>query len=78
MTGIDGLTYKNISGIVSLGHTTDVQSVVIDGVTYNVSHEHNEDGTVKVQKDVLPYNYDNMDKFTYNYYNNLLDLQTNY
>lgn len=47
MTGVDGLTYKNISGIVSLGHTTDIQSVVIDGVTYNVSHEHNEDGTVK-------------------------------
>ena len=49
-----------------------------DGKCRYINKIMNEDGTVKVQKDVLPYNYDNMDKFTYNYYNNLLDLQTNY
>ena len=39
------LLYPNISGIVSLGHTTDVESVTIGDKTYNVAHEHNEDGT---------------------------------
>lgn len=45
---VDGeLIYKNISGIVSLGHTTDVSSVTCKNGTYTVAHEHNEDGTVK-------------------------------
>ncbi len=43
----DELTVKNISGIVSLGHTTDVEKVTIDGTDYKVAHEHNEDGTPK-------------------------------
>ena len=41
------LAIPNISGIVSLGHTTSVETVTIDGNTYNVAHEHNEDGTPK-------------------------------
>ena len=41
------LLYPNISGIVSLGHTTDVESVTIGDKTYKVAHEHNEDGTPK-------------------------------
>ena len=48
----DELAVKNISGIVSLGHTTDVEKVTItdkDGkaVDYKIAHEHNEDGTPK-------------------------------
>ena len=39
------LLYPNISGIVSLGHTTDVESVTIGDNTYNVAHDHNPDGT---------------------------------
>ena len=41
------LLVPNISGIVSLGHTTDVETVTINGKTYTVAHEHNEDGTPK-------------------------------
>ncbi len=39
--------FENISGIVSLGHTTDVETVSVDGNTYKVAHEYNDDGTVK-------------------------------
>ena len=39
------LLYPNISGIVSLGHTTDVESVTIGEKTYTVAHDHNKDGT---------------------------------
>ena len=39
------LLYPNISGIVSLGHTTDVESVTIGEKTYTVAHEHKADGT---------------------------------
>lgn len=39
--------FNNISGIVSLGHTTDVESVSVKGNTYKVAHEYNADGTVK-------------------------------
>ena len=39
------LLYPNISGIVSLGHTTDIESVTIGEKTYNVAHEHKPDGT---------------------------------
>ena len=46
MSSSDELTYKNIEGIVSLGHTTDVTSVTVGGVTYNVAHNHAADGTV--------------------------------
>ena len=40
-----GLAVPNISGIVSLGHTTDVTSVTATNGTYNVAHSHNADGT---------------------------------
>lgn len=43
----DSLAVPNISGIVSLGHTTDVTSVTASNGTYTVAHEHNADGTVK-------------------------------
>ncbi len=39
------LAVPNISGIVSLGHTTDVTSVTCNDGTYTVAHEHNADGT---------------------------------
>jgi len=41
------LQVENISGIVSLGHTTDVTTVTANNGTYTVAHDHNEDGTVK-------------------------------
>ena len=41
------LAVPNISGIVSLGHTTTVTEVTANGGTYKVAHEHNSDGTVK-------------------------------
>jgi hypothetical protein len=39
------LAVPNISGIVSLGHTTDVTSVTAKNGTYTVAHNHNADGT---------------------------------
>ena len=39
------MAFPNISGIVSLGHTTDIESVELNGKTYKVAHSHNEDGT---------------------------------
>ena len=41
------MTFPNISGIVSLGHTTGIDEVVVNGNTYKVAHEHNENGTPK-------------------------------
>ncbi len=41
------LAIPNISGIVSLGHTTDVTTVTAKNGIYTVAHEHNADGTVK-------------------------------
>ena len=41
------MAFPNISGIVSLGHTTSVETVEVNGTTYKVAHEHNEDGTPK-------------------------------
>ncbi|MBQ7391086.1 MAG: hypothetical protein IJV73_00220, partial [Clostridia bacterium] len=41
------LAVENISGIKSLGHTTDVTTVTVNDTTYTVAHEHNEDGTPK-------------------------------
>ncbi len=44
---VDGqLAIQNISGIVSLGHTTDRASVTAKNGTYTVAHSHNPDGTV--------------------------------
>ena len=40
------LAVENISGIKSLGHTTDVSSVTIGDKTYTVAKAHNADGTV--------------------------------
>ena len=43
---VDGqLLYPNISGIASLGHTTDVDSITIGDNTYTVAHDHKPDGT---------------------------------
>ncbi len=45
-TAKDGeLAVPNISGIVSLGHTSDVQTVTVKNGTYTVAHTHNADGT---------------------------------
>ncbi len=41
------LIVPNISGIVSLGHTTETKTVTVNGNTYNVASEHNADGTPK-------------------------------
>ncbi len=41
------LAYPNISGIVSLGHTSDLTSIKVNGTDYAIAHEHNEDGTPK-------------------------------
>ena len=41
------LAFPNISGIVSLGHTTTETSVEIGGVTYKVAHDHDENGVPK-------------------------------
>ena len=43
---VDGeLLYPNISGIVSLGHSTDIESITIGENTYNIAHDHKPDGT---------------------------------
>lgn len=47
ITEANTMKVENISGIVSLGHTTDVQTVTINGIEYKVAHEHNADGTPK-------------------------------
>ena len=39
------LAVPNISGIVSLGHTTDVTTVTAKNGSYTVAHDHNTDGT---------------------------------
>ncbi|MBQ8720509.1 MAG: hypothetical protein IJY65_05710 [Clostridia bacterium] len=41
------LLVDSISGIVSLGHNTTTESVTVNGTTYKVAKEHNEDGTPK-------------------------------
>lgn len=52
-TGSSGLAFPNISGIRSLGHVRKgsddqlVSSVEIDGTTYKIASEYNDDGTVK-------------------------------
>ena len=45
----ESLIVPNIEGIVSLGHTTDVESITVNGNTYKIAHEHNEDGTPKLE-----------------------------
>ena len=43
---VDGqLLYPTISGIVSLGHNTDIDSITIGENTYTVAHDHKPDGT---------------------------------
>lgn len=39
------LLYPNISGILSLGHTTNVDAITVNGNSYTVAHDHNPDGT---------------------------------
>ena len=41
------LAFPNISGIISLGHTTDTETIEVNGTEYKVAHEHNADGTPK-------------------------------
>ncbi|MGN1053212.1 MAG: hypothetical protein ACI4SH_07485, partial [Candidatus Scatosoma sp.] len=41
----ESLLFPNIEGIVSLGHTTDVTEVTVNGTTYPVAQSHNPDGT---------------------------------
>ena len=46
--GTDGLTIKNISGIVSLGHSDNAPATItVNGNSYTVAKEHNTDGTPK-------------------------------
>ncbi len=70
-TYVDGsLTFPNISGIVSLGHTTETESVLINGTNYLVAHEHNNDGSVTdtSKYDVLQITLDGVDpKAIYNF-----------
>lgn len=40
----EGMTVPNISGVVSLGHTTQVSKVTVKGVDYTVAHNHNDAG----------------------------------
>lgn len=49
------LRYKNIEGIKSLGHSTDVNTLEINGKTYTIAHNHNTDGTPtnSAENDVL-------------------------
>ena len=45
--GEDGLAVKNISGIVSLGHTDAAGTVIsVNGTDYTIASGHNDDGTV--------------------------------
>ena len=43
----DSLLIPNISGIVSLGHNTDATEITVNGNTYAVAQEHNDNGTPK-------------------------------
>ena len=47
LKGDGSLSFPNIEGIVSLGHTTDKTEVTIGNDKYAVAQEYNEDGTVK-------------------------------
>ena len=40
----DSLIVPNIEGIVSLGHSTTRQDVTVNGNTYKIAHEHDENG----------------------------------
>ena len=64
------LVYPNISGIVSLGHTTKTSTVTVNGKPYEVANEHNEDGTPKdaSKNDVLQITIEGTDpKAIYNF-----------
>ena len=64
------LVYPNISGIVSLGHTTKTSTVTVNGKPYEVANEHNADGTPKdaSKNDVLQITIEGTDpKAIYNF-----------
>ncbi len=64
------LNVPSISGVKSLGHDTDTSEVTIEGTTYAVAHEHNEDGTPKNadEYDVLQITINGVDpKAIYNF-----------
>ena len=44
-SAVGGLVVPNIEGIVSLGHTTDISKVTVNGTEYTVAHEHDEYGS---------------------------------
>lgn len=39
------LPYPNVEGVVSMGHSTNEETVTVNNTTYKIAHEHNEDGT---------------------------------
>ena len=51
----DSLIVPNIEGIVSLGHSTTKQEITVNGNTYKIAHEYDENGapTNKDEYDVL-------------------------
>ena len=64
------LLYPNISGIVSLGHTTEVKTVAIGNKTYQVAHNLDENGVPvnKNENEVLQITVDGTDpKAIYNF-----------
>ncbi|MDD6994571.1 MAG: ABC transporter substrate-binding protein [Candidatus Borkfalkiaceae bacterium] len=65
----DSLLRPNIEGIVSLGHTTDVTEVTVNGTPYPVAQSHNADGTPADGKyDVLQITIEGTDpKAIYNF-----------
>ena len=69
------LKYTNDNGKIS-GQSSNM--ICQDGKCKYINKIMNEDGTVNIKKDVLPFNYDDFDKYSYQYYNNLLDVQNNY
>ena len=41
------LLYDHIEGIVSLGHSSDMKTITVNGTEYTIAKEHNDDGTPK-------------------------------
>ena len=44
-SAVGGLVVPNIEGIVSLGHTTNLSSIKVNGTEYAIAHEHDENGS---------------------------------
>ena len=39
------LQYDHVEGIVSLGHNTDMETIIVNNTEYKIAKEHNQDGT---------------------------------